>query len=178
MVSEGYALEYASETLCNDREVVLAAVVSEGYALEYASETLCNDREVVLAAVVNKGCALEYASETLCNDRQVVLTAVNKDGCALEYASEALRNDRETALTAVENNWCALFRRQVVAVLRKCDYRMAQAAPALSRAARSGQTPLAAAYRARARPLSARAAGGLLQRVPATKVTLWEMFAR
>ncbi|WP_156413390.1 DUF4116 domain-containing protein, partial [Legionella feeleii] len=36
---------YASETLKNDREVVLAAVAQSRLTLEYASETLKNDRD-------------------------------------------------------------------------------------------------------------------------------------
>ena len=46
----GYALQFASANLKNDREVVLAAVTQNGYVREYASANLQNDREVVLAA--------------------------------------------------------------------------------------------------------------------------------
>ena len=41
---------------------VLEAVKQDGYALEYASEELRGDREVVLAAVKQNGRALEQAS--------------------------------------------------------------------------------------------------------------------
>lgn len=37
--------------LCIDREVVLAAVNENGYALQFASDELRADRDVVLAAV-------------------------------------------------------------------------------------------------------------------------------
>ncbi|SPX61910.1 DUF4116 domain-containing protein [Legionella feeleii] len=68
MAKNGLALEYASETLKNDRDFLLAAVAENGWALEYASETLKDDREVVLAAVAQNRLALQYASETLKDD--------------------------------------------------------------------------------------------------------------
>ena len=47
----GYALNYASDELKKDREIVLAAVKINGLALEYASDELKKDRDIVLAAV-------------------------------------------------------------------------------------------------------------------------------
>ena len=43
---DGLALQYASETLQNDKEVVLAAVTEYAYALKYASKELQEDPEV------------------------------------------------------------------------------------------------------------------------------------
>jgi hypothetical protein len=50
-LQSGDALQYASEVLRGDREVVMAAVQQNGDALAYASEELKGDREVVMAAV-------------------------------------------------------------------------------------------------------------------------------
>ena len=48
-VSEhGHALQYATEELKGDREIVLAAVSKHGYALQCATEELKGDREIVL----------------------------------------------------------------------------------------------------------------------------------
>ena len=55
-------------TVNSTKQDVLAAVAQNGWVLEYASETLKNDRDVVLAAVAKNGLALQYASETLKND--------------------------------------------------------------------------------------------------------------
>ena len=104
----GVSLEYASEELRTDREVVLAAVHQNGVALEYASEELRTDREVVLAAVHQNGVALEYASQELRTDREVVLAAVRQNGLAFKYAySVKLRTDREVVLAAVHQNGLA-----------------------------------------------------------------------
>ena len=56
-------------TVNSTKRDVLAAVAQTGSALQYASETLKNDRDVVLAAVAQTGSALRYASETLKNDQ-------------------------------------------------------------------------------------------------------------
>jgi hypothetical protein len=52
---DGYALEYASEELRNDRDFMLAAVKQYGYALAYASEELRKDPEIVLAMALYCG---------------------------------------------------------------------------------------------------------------------------
>mgnify|MGYP002365764157 FL=1 len=46
----GFALEYASEDLRSDREIVLAAVKQNAEALVYASSDLRSDRELRLSA--------------------------------------------------------------------------------------------------------------------------------
>ena len=60
-----------------------------GGILQYASEELRADREIVLAAVQDNGWALEYASDELRTDREIVLAAIQKDGRILKYASTA-----------------------------------------------------------------------------------------
>jgi hypothetical protein len=68
----------------------MEAVKQNGWALEYASEELKRDREVVMEAVKQEGTALQYASEELRGDREVVLEAVKQDGWALQYAGSLL----------------------------------------------------------------------------------------
>ena len=96
----GEALEYASEALKNDREIVLEAVKQNGDALAYAGEDLKNDREIVLEAIKQSGGALEYASEALNNDREIVLEAVKQDGRSLQFAAKGLREDKDIIIKA------------------------------------------------------------------------------
>ena len=91
---DGFDLEFASEELRAERQVVLAAVKQFGNALEYASKELRADREIVLAAVKRNGWALRFASKELRADRQFVLAAVKAGGDALQFASVELRADR------------------------------------------------------------------------------------
>lgn len=51
----GLNLEFASEKLKNNKDVVLAAVAQNGWAFEFASEKLKNDKDVALAAVTQNG---------------------------------------------------------------------------------------------------------------------------
>jgi hypothetical protein len=87
--------------------VVLAACDRNGWALEYASAALKDDREVVLAACNQdwNGRALMYASDAMKDDREVVLAACNQDGYALQYASAALQDDRGVVLVAVAESY-------------------------------------------------------------------------
>ncbi len=87
----------------------MAAVNQYGDALEYASDGLKNDHEIVLAAVNQNGRAVAYASDELKNDHEIVMAAVNETAWALQYASDELKQDREIALIAVANNWLAQY---------------------------------------------------------------------
>ena len=62
MSNNGLALEYASDAMQDNKEVVLAAVSNNGLALEYASKFMQNNMAVVMAAVSNNGKAFKYAS--------------------------------------------------------------------------------------------------------------------
>ena len=115
MRAYGNALYWASETLRNDREVVLAAVspseeVRVNYSpyelrftLKYASPELQQDRVVVLTAVSHNGLALQFAPSELKKDKAVVLAAVRQNGEALRWAPAELKSDREVVVTAVRD---------------------------------------------------------------------------
>ena len=68
-------------------------VQQNGFALQYASEQLKGDVDVVKLAVQQRGFALQYASEQLKGNADVVKLAVRQDWHALEYASEQLKGD-------------------------------------------------------------------------------------
>ena len=61
--------------------------------LQYASEELKGDREVVLAAVNQIGDALQYASEELQSDKEVVIAAINQSINSFRYVNDSLKND-------------------------------------------------------------------------------------
>jgi len=131
------ALEYASEELRKDKQVMIAAVQHNKEALEYV-----RDKEVILAAVKHNWKALEYVIEELRRDKDVmfaavhhvgnmrrnvleifessfiedlradkeaVLYAVKKDGNVLKFASDDLRGDIDVVLAAVKHNGQALW---------------------------------------------------------------------
>ena len=104
----GHALQYTSDDLRSDREVVIAAVKQNGVALEYASRELLSDRDFMLAAVGQDGATLEYASDELRADREIVIAAVGHCGPALQFAANALRRDRGVVLAAMLQDESAL----------------------------------------------------------------------
>ncbi len=126
----GAALQYASNELKRNKQIVLAAVSQHdlvmnlskkqffyidsvrkhiaGSALKYAFPDLQQDKEVVLAAVTANGMALDYASTDLKQDKEIVLAAVTANGMALDYASTNLQQDEEVVLAAVAQDGNAL----------------------------------------------------------------------
>ena len=98
---DGLALQFCSEELRGDFEIVMEAVSQHGQALEYAIEKLQSDRKIVMQAVSQDGCALQFASEDLKGDREVVMEAVSQDGWALEFATTELAGDYEIVMMAV-----------------------------------------------------------------------------
>ena len=63
---------------------MLATVTDDGLSLQYASERLRDNEEVVLAAVNDVGSALQYASERLRDSEKVVLAAaMNREEASL-----------------------------------------------------------------------------------------------
>ena len=51
MKTDGRNLEFASEILCSDKNLVLDAVRLDGRTLEFASEKLKDDKEIVFEAI-------------------------------------------------------------------------------------------------------------------------------
>ena len=109
MTENGWALQYVSKTLQNDREVVLAAV-----------RVFREDKGVVLAAVRNGGLALQYAGMVLllAADREVVLLAVQQNGWSLQYVSKTRREDDEVKKTVIKHCTKGNHREMVLAAVR------------------------------------------------------------
>jgi len=97
----GKALQFASEALRADREVVMTYVALDGEALEFASEALRADKGVVMEAVSHAGEMLEFASTELQEDKEVVMAAMSNNGHGYPFASEELQLDREVIMEAL-----------------------------------------------------------------------------
>ena len=108
---DGMALEFASEALRNDEEVVFAAVEENGLCVCFGGDAEQPDRRFRRCESEWTGSA--FASEGVRNDRTVVLAAVNQNGLALQFASEGMRDDDDVVVAAVnvQNDWlCSLHR--------------------------------------------------------------------
>lgn len=109
-----FALQFASERLQDDKEIVLAAIKDSCYSLQFISERLQDDKEVVLTAMQNSVFALQLASERLRKElednREFILSFIKKSSFALQFASPRLRDDKEIVLVAVKKSgWTLQF---------------------------------------------------------------------
>ena len=141
-------LQHFSKKLCDDQEVILAAVRDGPQGgdspLRYASARLRSDPRMVLLAVTKSEWALQYASDRLRDDRQLVLAAAMQTGESFINASNRLRDDQGLILAVLEAHgpYChhmvlhasdrlrdnAIFMRKVVALdVRVLRYRYASA---------------------------------------------------
>ena len=71
--------------IITEKEKAILAVKNDGFALEYASDELKADKEVVMAAVQNdenEG-VINFASDELKADKEVVMAAVQSYANAL-----------------------------------------------------------------------------------------------
>ena len=97
-----------SEAVCDNKTLFLSLLQKEGDVLEYASERLQSDNEVVAEAVHDDPRALQYASDTLRGDEDFILRLLTKErsanyygnfkGYIKEFMSEDLRNDKDFML--------------------------------------------------------------------------------
>ena len=104
-------LEFASDKLKADKEVVFAAVQWDGASLQFADKTLQDDQDIVLEAIdCNQGFGLYgrlgvgftsenhpmiYATYRLVSSKEFMLKAVKIEPYSLEYLSTELKSDKE-----------------------------------------------------------------------------------
>lgn len=106
-------LQHSPPEALNNKGIILDAVHKDGAALQYASEDLRNDPEVVEAAIDKSTLPgsdnFLFASDNLRSDRKFILKLIHKgDWDIIEYMSEALKNDEEILLEATRQHDRAL----------------------------------------------------------------------
>jgi hypothetical protein len=133
----GLSLQYFTEELRSDRQLVLLAVQNrvesfqfaadhlktdvrfvlevmrnggvDGWkAFEYASGMLRSRHDFVLSAVQQSAWVLRYAAPKLQTNIEIVRAALKQDGLALQIMPEELRNNREMVEIAVSQNGWAI----------------------------------------------------------------------
>lgn len=105
---DGHYLQLVQNTeLAKDRELVFLACSSTAEAIQYADESLRNDKEFVLKVIKEcPGNPNAYIGDDLTNDKEVALACVSVDGDAFRYFSDDIRNDREVFLLAIKTEPC------------------------------------------------------------------------
>lgn len=90
----------------DDIEVVTEAVTNNASALNYASDRLTNDRELVNLAASHAFYCGVFDEEPLSNyddDDEIMRLAIKANGANIADASDRIRNDIDFALLAVQN---------------------------------------------------------------------------
>ena len=99
-----HGLKYASQSIRNDKDVVLPTIEAHPDDLRYVSDELRSDKDVVLASVTKKGYQLSYAGPKLQDNEQIVRVAVTQCPKSLRHASERLRGDKDIVQIAIAKN--------------------------------------------------------------------------
>ena len=84
----------------SNKQEVLEAMERSGWDLQFATEELRRDRDVILKAVENYSGALEFIAddvfEKFCDDKEVMMTATDGGwGYVILYLSDRLKKDEE-----------------------------------------------------------------------------------
>lgn len=120
----GNALQFASEELRNDKDLVLLAVKETGTAIRHASENLKQDTEVIKEALFNTKEAFQYLPHTFKDDKKFVLESIDQfvsqwlgpkgeqlgmssnlpqPGSILAHVSDRLRDNKKVVLASIEH---------------------------------------------------------------------------
>lgn len=127
--------DFSSISVLNyDKEIVMKAVQVDGVALQYVSDKLKKDEEVVLASIGNNIAALQFADKNmdctkllkvkqkiikgleegklkfesiptqLKSDKDIALAGVKKDGSVLKDLSDLFKEDEDIVLASIKND--------------------------------------------------------------------------
>eukprot|EP00978_Attheya_sp_CCMP212_P042358 scaffold256745_cov55-Attheya_sp.AAC.2 len=93
--NNGMALQYVPGDMqdMGDNGIVRAALLNDGLSLQFVSEEMRQNSDVVKMAVCSNGRALQFAHVDVRDDDEVVNLATSNNPCAMKYASERLRGD-------------------------------------------------------------------------------------
>lgn len=87
--------------IITDKETALTLVSLNGVNLQFCSEELRDDYDVVLDAVSNYGLSLRIVSERLKNNEDIVFNAYNNNNQSKEFAGDYIK----THWKKLEKTW-------------------------------------------------------------------------
>eukprot|EP00434_Breviolum_minutum_P034359 symbB.v1.2.030408.t1/scaffold3422.1/size57166/4 len=91
----GKALEFLSEDVKEDVNLVTVALEDEPQALAFASSSLQDNHRLVLNALKKDGSVLSHAGESIKDNVAMVIEATKATPCAFQFASERIRKDQD-----------------------------------------------------------------------------------
>jgi hypothetical protein len=99
--------QFANASLRGNKEFVLQMIEPShrDSILEYVSDELKDDKEVVMVAVTKCGAALEFASQRLQDDLEVVTAAISDNSYAIRFAGPNVKKNKSVALTLLRQKY-------------------------------------------------------------------------
>ncbi|KAG2373378.1 hypothetical protein C9374_012244 [Naegleria lovaniensis] len=91
----GLCLEFMSNELKSNREVVMDAISQNGNALKFASEELRDDTKIVDLALDYDLECIRFASQNVLSCKSYMMDVISENGFLLEYASDNLKADEQ-----------------------------------------------------------------------------------
>ena len=88
--------------------MIIKSVRRNASNLRSFSDSVRNNRTVVMEAIIADGLALQYAGIKLKDDYYLVIQALTNNGLALQYVSKRLQDMEQIVYTALDNNWMAV----------------------------------------------------------------------
>ena len=102
-------LEFASDRLRADPEIINIALQKSGYALKFAAEHFRSDIKTALVASTHPHLSgFEFVSSELRDDKEFALKVVGKNRGNIQFVSNRLKDDFDVALSAVRPYGAAL----------------------------------------------------------------------
>ena len=99
-----YGLKYASQSVRNDKDVVLPTIEAHPDDLRYASETIRGDKDIVQIAITNNIDNLSFASIKVLMDCKYMLELITDNPRAYKYVARELTLDKKFVSSAIERN--------------------------------------------------------------------------
>jgi hypothetical protein len=103
-------IEHIDKELFNDKEFMKKLIKKKGSNLQYASDELRNDEELVKLAIINDSSSFmnfinfKYAGSKLKNDKEFVKNIIcnSQSGLITYYLDDELRNDKEIVFELIK----------------------------------------------------------------------------
>ena len=112
VTKNGTIIEYASDEIKNNRNIVLAAAKSNGNFMSYQRfNQFINDREIMLAACFSNSNVIKYLPHDFKNDLDFVLELLKKSDCSsnLQFFPEEFLYDKKVILNGFHYNYRLLL---------------------------------------------------------------------
>jgi hypothetical protein len=95
--------QFASYNIRNNKNIVIKLLKENGLVLEWVSDRLKDDEEVVLEAIKQNCLAIKFASYSVRNNKKIAMIAIKKNGINLSHLSDELKKDKQVVLEAASN---------------------------------------------------------------------------